>query len=129
MALLALLLWREARGEAPQTRRCVGWTVKNRVLKPTWWGRDWIGVMTMAQQYSSIAHVGDPNTIKYPAAVDTSWMSCMDIATEVYNSSPGFDASQGCTHYFDKSLDDNPPEWASRMTHVFDSGNLRFYHV
>lgn len=127
-ALLALLLWREARGEAFETKRVVAWSVKNRVSHPSWWGGDWSSVMTKRDQYSSMTFTGDPNTTKWPQPIDTSWIACMDVAAEVYSVN-GPDMALGSTHYFDKSLDANPPAWASSMTHVLDSGNFHFYKV
>ena len=127
--MFALLLWREARGENVMTKRVVAWSVKNRVLRPNYWdwGADWVGVMSKPEQYSSMTHLGDLNTVKYPAANDTAWMACIDLATEVYNASPGFDAAAGATHYYDRSLDIKPPEWAAKMVHVLDSGAFHFF--
>lgn len=127
--MLSLLLWREARGEDVPTKRVVAWSVRNRATHPSWWGRDWIGVITMHDQYSSLTYLGDPNLTRWPQPVDTSWMACMDVASEVYNGT-GIDISHGATHYFDKSLDNGrEPTWAKdgSMTWVMDSGNFHFW--
>lgn len=124
-ALLALVLWREARGEALETKRLVAWSIKNRVSHPSWWGVDWGSVITKRWQYSSMTAPGDPNLIRWPLQTDTSWQACMQIAGEVFEGTT--DLASGATHYFDKSLDSNQPEWAKDMTHVTDSGGMRFY--
>lgn len=125
-ALLALLLWREARGEDFDTIRAVAWSVRNRVNKPQWWGTDWTSVMEHRAQYSSMTILGDPNTVKWPLANDAKWHDCMDIANEVCNGGL-VDMAQGATSYFDRSLDTNPPDWSAKMKHVMDSGNFHFY--
>jgi N-acetylmuramoyl-L-alanine amidase len=128
VALLALVLWREARSETVDTKRCVAWTIRNRALKPSWWGSGWVGVIMQPWQYSSMTAPGDPNLIKYPAANDSSWLACMDVASEVYTG--GLDVSHGASHYFDKSLDDGKePSWAKdgSMAWVMDSGAFHFW--
>lgn len=124
--LLALCLWREARGETVDTKRAVAWSIRNRVNHKSWWGGTWSEVITKREQYSSMTSTGDPNLVKWPIETDTSWMACMDVATEVYGT-PLADPSNGATHYFDKSLDANPPNWASTGTKTADIGNFHFY--
>ncbi len=126
--LLALLLWREARGEDVTTKRCVAWSVRNRVEHPSWWGVDWASVIAKKFQYSSMTAPGDPNLTRWPLPADTSWIACMHIASQVYRSAIP-DPSRGATHYYDKSLDRTPPAWAAGggMIHVLDSGNFHFF--
>ena len=124
----ALLLWREARGEDFQTKRAVACSIRNRVEHPSWWGQGWCGIMFKKWQYSSMTAPNDPNLVKFPQANDTSWIASMDVADEVYNG-PMVDSANGATHYFDKSLDENPPAWikAANMEFIMDSGNFHFY--
>ena len=124
--LLALVLWREARGEPIDAKRAVAWSIRNRVNHPTWWGGDWATVITKKEQYSSMTHNGDPNCTKWPTATDTSWLACLEIAEAVYSES-GTDPTNGATHYFDKSLDAAPPAWVASMVHTLDSGGFHFY--
>lgn len=125
---LALLLWREARGEDFQTKRVVAHSIRNRVNAPSWWGQGWLGVMFKKWQYSSLTAPGDPNLVKFPQENDTSWIACMDVADEAHGT-PMVDEAKGATHYFDKSLDSNPPPWtkAANMEFIMDSGNFHFY--
>lgn len=130
VALLALTLYREARGESVQTKRMVAWSIRNRAMHPGWWGTGWSGVITMHDQYSSMSHGGDPNLVKWPAANESVWMACMDVASEVYNNLGSVDISLGSTHYFDKSLDGGrEPAWSrdGSMVHVVDAGNFHFW--
>jgi N-acetylmuramoyl-L-alanine amidase len=127
LILLALTIWREARGEVLDAKRGVACCVANRVAKPSWWGQDWVTVILKPFQFSSFNH-DDPNAVKWPQQNDTSWLASLEIADEVYNGHTQ-DVTAGCTHYFDKSLDTHTPTWATdgSMVHVTDLGNLRFY--
>ncbi len=133
IGLLALVLWREARGEDVATKRAVAWSIRNRVANPGWWGKTWWGVILMPEQYSSFNH-NDPNATKWPLQIDPSWEECLSVAISVYTEdvkqTPSIpDPTSGATSYFDRSMDSNPPSWAldRSMKHVLNSGNLRFY--
>lgn len=124
-SLLALCNWREARGEIVAAKMAQAWSVRNRVLRPSWWGTDYCSVILKPLQYSSF-NASDPNAIKFPQPGDTAWQASLMAAESAYMG-VGNDPAQGCTNYFDKSLDGNLPDWAKKMIHVFDIGNLRFY--
>ena len=126
ISLLALCLWREARGETVEAKRAVAWSIRNRVGHPSWWGGTWSEVITKREQYSSMTDPGDANLVKWPLETDTSWMACMDVATEVYGT-PIADPTNGATNYFDNSLDANPPNWAAAMVKTADVGPFHFY--
>ncbi len=63
-----------------------------------------------------------------PLANEQAWLECLGVAYEVWQGH-GDDPVAGATHYFDKSLDSNPPKWAtdSSMTHTIDLGAFHFY--
>lgn len=127
--LLALCIWREARGELLETKQAVGWSIRNRVYHPKWWGHSWSGVILMPYQYSSFNH-NDPNSSKLPVATDPSWEDSLRVASWVYSpESPSSDLSHGADSYFDMSMDTNPPSWASdgSKVHTVDMGRLHFY--
>lgn len=129
--LLALCIWRESRGEVVAAQRAVAWSIRNRVENPTWWGNDWVSVILKNYQYSSFNH-NDPNAVKFPIETDTSWQSCFAWAEEAYlGANPSDDPSLGATHYYDRSLDANPPSWAKdgSMVETTSIGNLRFWKV
>ena len=130
VCLLALLIWREARGEDYATKVAVAWSVRNRVLDPgkDWWGDTWVAVMTKPWQYTSLTAPGDPNLVKFPAGDDGSWLDSIKAAEAVYAGACP-DPVGGATHYFDRSLDANPPVWAEAedSVHVCDVGAMRFW--
>jgi N-acetylmuramoyl-L-alanine amidase len=123
--LLALVVWREARGEIEAAKVGVAWTIRNRVMKPGWWGTSWISVILKPFQFSSFNH-SDPNATKMPDEDDHSWDDSLNAAYSVYTLGVN-DPTGGATHYFDKSLDSNPPSWAAELSHKCDIGNLHFY--
>jgi N-acetylmuramoyl-L-alanine amidase len=123
--LLALCVWREARGEAIEGKVAVACSIRNRVLQPRWWGRDYVGVILCRLQYSSF-NPSDPNVGKFPAVSDPSWQDCLMTAIAVYGGTQA-DTSGDADSYFDRSLDDNPPKWAASATHTCDIGKLHFY--
>jgi N-acetylmuramoyl-L-alanine amidase len=127
LVLLAIVVWREARGESIEAKRAVAWSIRNRVQHPGWWGSGWVGVILKPFQYSSFNH-NDVNAVKWPSVDDASWNDCMTVANEVYSGNCG-DTTDGATHYFDKSLDAHPPDWATdgSMVRTVDVGSLHFW--
>lgn len=124
-ALLALCLWREARGEDITTKRAVAWSIMNRVAKPSWWGKTLNAVLVKRWQYSSMTAAADPNLVKWPEENEPAWIDCLFIVDNM-----GADPTGGATHYFDRSLDGGrEPDWTTskEMMHCFDSGAFHFY--
>jgi hypothetical protein len=122
-----LCCWREARGEITAAKTGQAWSVKNRVLNPSWWGTGYIEVILKPYQYSSFNH-SDPNSTRFPSAIDSSWIDCQNVCEEVYDGTTP-DPTGGATNYFDKSMDAQPPGWATdgSMTHTCDIGSFHFY--
>ena len=125
--LLALCIWREARGETNDAQLGVGCSIRNRVLKGGWWGSTYRSVILKPWQYSSF-NEGDPNSTKFPDPNDPVGMQCTENASLVINGNCA-DNTNGAQSYFDRSLDSNPPKWAATMTHTLDLGRLHFYKV
>jgi N-acetylmuramoyl-L-alanine amidase len=117
--LLALVAWREARGESPEAQLGVMWSVKNRAARPSWWGNSVVSVVLKPFQYSSF-NPNDPNAVKLPAEDDPVWNEIETMAV-----APGADPTGGATHYF--STDIPAPSWTSEMTFTVQIGALRFY--
>lgn len=122
--LLALLIWREARGESEEAQIAVACTVRERVKRPSWWGHNWIEVITKKWQYSSIAAPNDLQLILYPAAADKEFAMALRIANEVIGGVIESVAA-GATHYFDDSI--SAPAWATAEKFVRKIGRLNFY--
>ncbi len=108
--LLALTLWREARGEGGndllakrQALEGVAWVVRNRV-KAGWGG--WGSVLTRKFQFSSLTAPGDSQLIRWPAIPDASFVLCMEIANHVYDCPTrpwrdiGLDPTGGALYYY-----------------------------
>lgn len=126
--LMALCVWREARGESMEAKRAVAWVIRNRADKPSWWGGPSIAsVVLHPYQFSSFNH-NDPNATKMPTPQDPAWIASLIAAYEAYAKSSN-DISEGSVDYFDKSMDANPPPWAidGSLEHVCDLGSFHFY--
>ena len=123
---LALVVWREARGESRECRTAVAWSVMNRVTNPKWWGTDVLSVIRKKWQYSSMTDPKDPQLTTWPAEEDPSWWECLAIAQEVFegkipNPVPGADS------YFDISIP--APNWTAAAKFIKQIGRVRFYDV
>lgn len=131
ITLLALTLWREARGESYEARIAVAHTVKNRLEHSGWWGHDWISVLTKKWQYSSLTDPNDRQLTTWPKADDHLFEECLTIAEGVVQGlyhSP----LKGIDSYFDDSLQgDLRPKWATEHPERFVGkiGRLNFYNM
>jgi N-acetylmuramoyl-L-alanine amidase len=124
-SLLLLCIWREARGESLAAKLGVAFSIRNRTLRPSWWGHDWVSVILCSSQYSSF-NANDPNATKFPTENDISYPDCQTAALAAFGPTQA-DPTGGATSYFDKSMDANPPFWAAKMTHTVDIDDLHFY--
>ena len=125
-AMLALLVWREARGETHQAKVAVAYSVLNRVKSPKWWGKDLGSVIAKKWQYSSMAAPGDPNLIQYPLPQDLSFqdsMRAVNVAMGNLESNP----VAGADSYYDVSI--APPKWAKPEQFVKQVGAFRFFNT
>lgn len=128
-ALLALCVWREARGEVYSGKLGVAWSVRNRVMTPgkTWWGDDWEEVILKPWQYSAF-NPGDPNAVKFPGdpKKDPAWLECMQAAEDAY-SGISADPTGGATHYY--AVGTPQPAWAITAQFKAQLGNQLFYRA
>jgi len=125
IVFLALVVWREARGESILGQTAVAHSVLNRVHKPGWWGTDIMSVVFKKWQYSSMTDPHDPQLTAWPKN-DAVWQQCLQVAWDVVygmseNPAPTADS------YFDDSI--SPPKWATLDTFVRKIGRLSFYNV
>lgn len=124
--MLALIVWREARGESREAQTGVAFSLMNRVARPSWWGNDVLSVAGKKWQYSSFTDPRDPQLTTWPKSGDDSWWACMDVAQAVIdgtvdNPVPGADS------YYDISI--KAPNWATPDMFVRQIGRLRFFNV
>lgn len=124
---LALMIWREARGESAEARAAVGYTVVERLRsRVAWWGTDVLSVLFCKWQYSSLTDPRDRQLATWPREDQQAWQQCLELADlilsgTINNPAPGADS------YFDRSI--RAPNWATRERHIADIGQLRFYRV
>jgi N-acetylmuramoyl-L-alanine amidase len=130
VALLALVIWREAQNQGYDGMLGVGWSIRNRVLKPgkTWWGDDWEEVILKRWQYTSMEK-SDPNATKMPGdpGKDIAFANALQAAELAY-CGIGADPTDGATHYY------NPkavaaPAWVTHPATVYKGaiGDHLFY--
>lgn len=94
--ILALCLWREARGEGYAGQVAVACVVRNRVLKNS---TSYFGEITKKWAFSSITATGDPQLGLYPNVFDTQWQQCQQIAQSVADGDIT-DTTGGATLYW-----------------------------
>ncbi len=125
--LLGLMIYREAAGEPRDGKVAVGYTVMTRAEHPRWWGEDPYSVITKPEQYSSMTHLGDPMTVKFPPLTDSVFLQCIQIAEDVFlrgipNPVPGAD------HYCTAAVAART-KWVDESKFLKQIGNHRFYNL
>lgn len=105
--ILALTLWREARGVSSAARQAIACVIRNRAAKRK--DRDIVAVCTAPYQFSSMAAPGDANLVKWPAVNDIQMADCLAIAGLVN----GRDTTGGAIFYFTPPLTQPPKEWGN----------------
>jgi len=118
-ALLALTMWREARGEGREGMYAVGCVVRNRVV-----ANDWELVMAKKRQFSSLTAPGDAMLVQWPLQGDLPFETAMELAEAIYSGSLP-DITEGATHYFNPNV--VLPTWAKDMTKIKSIGHHDFY--
>lgn len=117
--LLALVMWREARGEGVEGMKAVGCVVRNRVKNDTW-----SQIITAKWQFSSLTAPGDPMLVQWPVQGDPQFQEALHLASGIYlNAIP--DNTNGATHYFNPKV--VLPKWAASLHQVASIGHHDFY--
>lgn len=125
--VLARTLWGEARGEGFAGMVAVGFTIKNRAARPSWWGKDIISVCQHPWQYSCW-NVKDPN---YPylsgsrPIPSAEYVKAREAALVVIAGRQP-DPTGGATHYYSTSMK-TPPAWSVRAKQTVQIGRHRFF--
>jgi len=123
---LALVVWREARGESVECQTAVAYSIMNRVERPSWWGKDVQSVITKKWQYSSMTAPQDPQLSTWPKSESLSWQECFRATVNVLNE----DVKNPVPHadsYFDISIPN--PVWATDDKFVKQIGRIKFYNI
>ena len=95
------------------------------MLRPRWWGTDYVQVILCGEQYSSFNR-SDPNSSKFPGSADSVFPRCLAIAQTVHDGTQA-DTINGADSYHDTSI--APPEWASKMVKMATIGSFIFYRT
>jgi len=122
-AILALVLWREARGEGHNGMRAVAHVIKNRV-DATHLPDQWEDIIEKKWQFSSLTAPGDATLVTWPKQPDLSFEDAMQIATAVIMGTDS-DLTLGSTHYANLAICD--PAWAHTMTPTVVIGHHSFF--
>lgn len=121
--LLALCIWREARGEGALGKRGVAHVICNRVAANKFFGHDVQSVILKPYQFSSF-NDNDPNADKWPADSDPSWLDSQAAAKQVLSWNDP-DLTAGALYYFSPPLTAPPSAWGS-VGVTLVTGNLTF---
>lgn len=100
--LLALVMWREARGEGEAGMRAVGHVIRNRVFDGQ---GDWHKVITAPLQFTSMnppktkeGFPKDGQTALFPKSDDLRWISAVEAAHKIF-SGQDQDITGGALYY------------------------------
>jgi len=116
--VMALTLWREARGASHAARIGIASVIRNRTTPR----KDVVAVCTQPWQFSSMTAPGDPNLIHWPATGDPQMQDCLSIAAQTL----GPDTTAGATFYFTAPLTEPPKAWGNVVGTVTIDG-VHFY--
>lgn len=117
--MLALCVWREARGESDLGKALVAQVIENRVQDRRW-PDDYVSVITQPWQFSAF-NANDPNVTKFPVPDDKAWPSCVAAADLVLASAEPLTKAN---HYCVKGLS---PKWADPAKVTEREGAHVFY--
>lgn len=119
--ILALTVWREARGESPRGKLLVAQVIENRVQDKRW-PDTYVGVATQRLQFSSFNR-NDANAFLFPAENDTTWQESVAAADGVLNAATSFTSAN---HYHVIGLS---PAWRDDTKIVATEGHHVFYQL
>lgn len=119
--MLALCIWREARGETAHGKRLVGAVIRNRLADKRWpREHSYVDVILQPMQFSSF-NLNDPNCALYPNVSDASWPDCVSAADDTFNSPVPITTAN---HYHVIGLS---PAWRNDAKVVATEGHHVFY--
>lgn len=124
--LLALCLWREARGEGYDAQCGVVHTVLNRLKARTWFGASISEIVSKPWQFSSMSAPGDRQLTRFPLAGDSAFTLCLQVVEDCCNGRAP-DPTRGADHFYDDSI--AAPAWARSGEFKAKFGKLNFYRV
>jgi hypothetical protein len=129
--MLALAVWREARGEPRLAKLAVAHVILNRMADRRWPDTA-VEVVTQPRQFSAF-NANDPNATKFPTPKQTAdwaaWLEGCDVVGSLNEGPSGPDPTSGANHY--ESIADVAlmPGWALPERITCRAGKLRFYRL
>lgn len=135
--LLAITLWREARGCSDDEKRAVAHVIANRAADPAHrWGKNLVEVLTQYEQFTSISPPRTPattlaewmNATTWPRVEDPNWIACCAIADEFGSAADGVDPTKGATCYYSVPIV-QVPKWADVTKQTLEMGPFRFFKL
>ena len=135
--LLAVCLWREARGCSHAAKVAIAHVICNRATDPRQrFPKTIAGVITAPSQFSSISppHSNSLslnewiNATAWPTENDQHWLDCCSIADAVGTATDGVDPTGGATNYYSVPIPE-VPSWAdpSKLTLTLEA--FRFFKL
>jgi spore germination cell wall hydrolase CwlJ-like protein len=126
LALLALVAWREARGEGEAGLIAVCWAIRNRVEHPKWWGDSYSTVIVKPWQFSSMTAPGDPMLLKWPVQPDEVFGQCLEIADGVIHGTIPNPIGEADSYY---ATTIKAPYWAKEEQFVVQIGRHKYFNT
>lgn len=127
--LMALCVWREARGQSPEAKLGVIHVIRNRCAMAPAQGfkADPVANILKPWAFSSFME-SDPNSVKYPDTDEvlgnsSVWQECLDAVDSVEA-----DPTLGAVFYFSAPLAQPPHAWGA-VRHTADIDGLHFFTV
>lgn len=126
LALWALTVWREARGEPYTAKLAIACVIRNRSLdERRRWPHDPAKVCLQPHQFSCF-DAGDPNAAKFPAPDDAVFLDCCRAVAEAQAGE--WDPSRGANHYHHLPSG-REPSWAHPLKLTVVIGKGKFYRL
>jgi hypothetical protein len=106
--LIALCVWREARGAPYAAKLGVVWTLRNRcAMAPQQGFKPTMAENILKPWAFSSFNPNDPNSHKYPPSLeDPVWLDCLKAVND-----PAPDPTGGAVFYFSRPLTEPPAAW------------------
>jgi spore germination cell wall hydrolase CwlJ-like protein len=129
------VIYAEAEDQPLDGKFAVACVIRNRVLNPGWWGKDWRSVLLKPLQFSCLNHDNPTGRARVEKACwpfkmhhDVNWRECRMVAFGMLNDCFG-DFTGGANHYYNPSIVKRHPVWAINRTPSCKVGDHWFFKI
>lgn len=125
-SLLAVTIWREARGESVEGMRAVAHVIRNRSKA---WNQDWDKIISAKNQFTSMSHVEDSQLTMWPDDDSPQFKAIFEIASRVFEGKD-VDLTNGAQYYWNPATATSQwfrDEIAAKMQKVAVIGRHEFF--